>query len=107
MVETSGLTVSNLAHLTRLCARKRRSSLTKKTTMLIMTAVTFAPATVLAQIADAIAVVQPGPAIIEKATAPQPPANATKVTQAGKGKAGIRGTWGRVGRVGCSGAGCG
>jgi hypothetical protein len=64
--------------------------------MLIMTAVTFAPATVLAQIADAIAVVQPGPAIIEKATAPQPPANATKVTQAGKGKAGIRGTWGRT-----------
>jgi hypothetical protein len=58
----------------------------KKTTMFIMAAVAFAPTAVRAQLAGAIAIVQPGPGIIEKATAPQPPANATKVTQAGKGK---------------------
>jgi hypothetical protein len=58
----------------------------KKPMMLIVSAVLLAPAAVVAQIADAIVTIQPGPAFFEKATAPQPPANATKTAKAGKGK---------------------
>ena len=58
----------------------------KKAMIVILGVVLLVPATVAAQIADAIAVVQPGPSFYEKAAAPQPPANATKTTKAGKGK---------------------